>query len=327
MTIESIAIIGAGSIGGTVAFGLLSNEDRCSFKEILLVDMSKDITQAQVIDLSDAACGDVIVRGATFNEAGKCDLIILAANTAPVEKEPQSKWLVRNQRFIHGVTTSMAPIQPNAFMIVAVEPVDIFVDQLRKTTTLKSDRIMGVGHITICHRRFHRWFEEYQSGLQGSPYASDPWVIGTAKSPLVIWPKIKDSTMIDKKGKGSKLKKEIQPDEDEDLIITRMKELDELKNSWVGNAMFQSHLIREKKGDAWFGASTSVIQLAKTLLNPDSTHSLHMVVSSFNPHFNLCTSLPVIITNQGISSTIELSMTNSEKDTLISSSLDYFETL
>jgi malate/lactate dehydrogenase len=90
MKVESVAIIGAGSIGGTIAFGLLALND--PFKEILLVDMSKDIVQAQILDLSDAAsCGETIIRGATFKEAGKCDLIILAANTPSIEKEPHDK--------------------------------------------------------------------------------------------------------------------------------------------------------------------------------------------------------------------------------------------
>lgn len=89
MKVESVAIIGAGSIGGTIAFGLLAIGQ---LKEILLVDMSKDIVQAQILDLSDAAsCGETLIRGATFKEAGKCDLIILAANTPPIEKEAHDK--------------------------------------------------------------------------------------------------------------------------------------------------------------------------------------------------------------------------------------------
>ncbi|KAI8332435.1 hypothetical protein BC941DRAFT_516905 [Chlamydoabsidia padenii] len=270
MKIKSVAIIGAGSIGGTVAFGLLANNDRQQIKEILLVDMSKNITQAQVLDLIDASsCGKTIIRASTFKEAGKCDLIILTTNTPPIEKESQEKFLLRNQRFIRGVVTSMQPIQPDAFLIVAVEPVEIYVDQLARITSLRPERIMGVGHVTICHRRFRQWCNE----LELSGYATDPWVIGTTQAPKVIWPTFKD-----KSAKQS---------------------LDQLKSAWVGPAMFQSNLIIDKKGDAWFGPSASAIQLVNAISNPDD--AIETVVCTYHAQLDTCAFFPVVITHQGTS--------------------------
>ncbi|KAI8097390.1 uncharacterized protein BX664DRAFT_312240 [Halteromyces radiatus] len=296
MTIESITIIGAGSIGGTVAFGLLANEDRFHIKEILFVDMSTDITQAQVIDLSDGSLGETIIRGATFKEAGRSDLIILAANTPLIEEESKRKWLLRSQRFIDGIVASMLPIQLEAFIIVAVEPVEMFVNQLRKTTSLKSERIMGVGHTSICNRRFQKWFKQCEKGMNGNNF--NPWVIGTAKFPLIIWPQ----------AEGEK-QKEI---------------LEEIKRNWVGAIMFHSTLIKDKKGDAWFGTSASVIELVKILLGSDPNHTITTIVCTFHPSLDICTSFPVTINNQGITSVLEINLSDTEQNTLISTTSEYY---
>lgn len=197
----------------------------------------------------------------------------------------------------------MQPIQPNATLIVAVEPVDIFVDQLRRITSLPTERIMGTGHITICHHRFRRWFHEYQAGLKLSTTSmTEPWVIGNAQAPIVIWPELT-------KKDGKKKSVHDHP-------------LQQLKENWVGNIMFESKLIVEKKGDAWFGASGSVIQLVSALLNPDDAHALHTVVCTWHPQLEVCASFPVILNNQGIVSTIDIPMEDADKDSLISVAME-----
>jgi malate/lactate dehydrogenase len=199
----------------------------------------------------------------------------------------------------------MQPIQADATLIVAVEPVDIFVDQLRRITSLRPERIMGTGHITICHHRFRRWFHEYQAGLKlVSTTMTEPWVIGTAQAPIVIWPELtkKDGK---KKSGGA-----------------HDQSVHQLKENWVGNIMFESTLIVEKKGDAWFGASGSVMQLISALLNPDDAHALHTVVCTWHPQLEVCASFPVILNNQGIVSTIDIPLEDADKDSLISMALE-----
>ncbi|SAL96066.1 hypothetical protein [Absidia glauca] len=95
-----------------------------------------------------------------------------------------------------------------------------------------------------------------------------------------------------------------------------------LKENWVGNIMFESTLIVEKKGDAWFGASGSVMQLVGALLNPDDAHALHTVVCTWHPQLEVCASFPVILTNQGIVSTIDIPLEDADKDSLISMALE-----
>lgn len=74
-----IAIIGAGSVGSTIAYTLLTNPIA---SEILLVDPQEEIRDAQVQDLSDATYHgntSTLVRAGTHAEAGQCDVIVVTA--------------------------------------------------------------------------------------------------------------------------------------------------------------------------------------------------------------------------------------------------------
>src|SRR4051812_37297755 len=72
-----VAIIGAGSVGATIAYALLL---RRVSSEILLVDIAPEVVHGQVLDLADAAfLSSTQVRAGTFLEAGQCDIVVITA--------------------------------------------------------------------------------------------------------------------------------------------------------------------------------------------------------------------------------------------------------
>lgn len=86
---KRVAIVGAGSVGTSIAYGLLMRE---TVTEILLVDLSNDLLHAQVFDLSEAASGTTVtVRAGTFKEAGQADIIIITADVPKQENEPRAQ--------------------------------------------------------------------------------------------------------------------------------------------------------------------------------------------------------------------------------------------
>lgn len=75
----SIAILGAGDVGATVAYTLLQNPI-CS--EVILVDPKKELLEAQVRDLGDATYGGraaTRIRAGTHQEAGQADVVVITA--------------------------------------------------------------------------------------------------------------------------------------------------------------------------------------------------------------------------------------------------------
>jgi len=76
---SSIAIVGAGDVGATIAYSLVMNPVA---GDILMVDPKEDVRDAQVQDLSDATFHgntSTRVRAGTHKEAGQCDIIVFTA--------------------------------------------------------------------------------------------------------------------------------------------------------------------------------------------------------------------------------------------------------
>lgn len=75
----SIAVLGCGDVGATLAYTLLLNPI-CS--EIILVDPKKELLEAQVRDLSDATyrgASGIKVRAGTHKDAGQADIVVITA--------------------------------------------------------------------------------------------------------------------------------------------------------------------------------------------------------------------------------------------------------
>lgn len=201
----------------------------------------------------------------------------------------------KSDRLIEGIITSMQPIRPDAFIIIVAEPVDFFINKVRQLTNLKNEHIMGIGYVSIYHHRFTKWIDECYKGLKNAPppYITRPYVIGSVKSPVIIWPQLQD--------RG---------------------ELEELKKLWINTNMFQFNLIKEKKGDAWYGVSSLTIQLFKALFDPTNSITTNLVLSTYCCQLDMCTSLPMSVNNYGIYSFIDIGLTENEKRHLISTCMD-----
>jgi len=88
-----IAIIGAGSVGSTIAYTLLTNPVA---GEVLLVDPKEEVRDAQVQDLSDVTYHgntSALVRAGSHKEAGQCDIVVITAGAK--QKEGKASFIRR----------------------------------------------------------------------------------------------------------------------------------------------------------------------------------------------------------------------------------------
>ena len=86
----SIAIVGCGDVGATLAYTLLLT-GHCS--EVILVDPKTDLLTAQVRDLADATFRGntgTKVRAGTHKEAGQADIVVVTAGA----KQKVGKYLM-----------------------------------------------------------------------------------------------------------------------------------------------------------------------------------------------------------------------------------------
>ena len=83
----SIAIIGAGDVGASIAYALLLNPVA---HDVILVDLKEDLLDAQVRDLGDATYrgnSGVRVKKGDFTEAGQADIVVVTAGAKQKQGE------------------------------------------------------------------------------------------------------------------------------------------------------------------------------------------------------------------------------------------------
>ncbi|KAI8148720.1 lactate dehydrogenase B [Fennellomyces sp. T-0311] len=140
---SKIAIVGAGSVGATIAYAIML---RNFASEVLLVDVVPDIVRGQTLDLSDAnLVSTTKVRGATSQEAGQANIIVITAGAKQKEGESRTELIDRNYKILESVIGAMKPIREDAVVLLVSNPVDILTHIAHKLTGLPRNQVFGSG--------------------------------------------------------------------------------------------------------------------------------------------------------------------------------------
>ncbi|GAA5801973.1 hypothetical protein HPULCUR_007433 [Helicostylum pulchrum] len=266
-------------------------------KEILLVDMSSNIVQGQVLDLAEASEGtNIVLRAGTFKEAGQSSLVIITADVEPYEDEERNEWLTRSRRLFLGIMSSMSPIHDDILIVVASEPTDLYVHVLAEYfPRLSPKRVFGIG-TAMATFRFQTWLTQLTDTKIND--ITDAYCIGTQSDPIVVWSyaKVQNTSIA------------FIP-----LLVSQRSALDTV----VSNHRY--HLIRKRKGKAWYGVAATVVRLIKGFLNAQQDKVMTgafnqrtWVLSVYVPHLDAYMSWPVKLNRHGIEEIIELPLSSEE---------------
>ncbi|KAI9496005.1 lactate dehydrogenase A [Zychaea mexicana] len=295
-----VAIVGAGSLGSTVAYSLIL---RRAVAEILLVDISTDILQGQVLDLSQAALGTrTIVRTGTFKEAGQADVILLTADVVKRHDESPLQYTMRSRQLLNSITRALQPIQPRAIMIIGIDPVDILTRHLQTTLDLPVQRVFGAGCSAMNTARARHWVS--QMSQTGNDCKVNLYVMGTRQIPVIAW----QAASVDGQSANTIPDLAVHRQLLEQILITdRINE------------------IKEYKGGAWYGHSAFLTRLTESALSKEA--SIH-VLSVYVERFDACVSVPVVLTREGVEQEVPVPLSPEEHQLMevaVSQSLREYE--
>ena len=140
---HKIAIIGAGSVGSTIAYSLLL---RRIAGDIILVDIDTRVRHAQALDLSDGAfLSDTTIREGDHKEAGQSDIIIVSAGAKQRDGETRVDLIDRNYSILKSVIEGMKPIRQDAILLLVANPVDVLTYFAQKLSGLPRKQVLGSG--------------------------------------------------------------------------------------------------------------------------------------------------------------------------------------
>ena len=143
---SKITIIGAGSVGSTIAY-TLSSERLAS--EIVLIDINKTKVEGEVMDIIQGTCfrDPISVIAGDYEDAKGSDIVIITSGIARKPGQTRIELAQTNVDILKSITPQIVAAAPNALYIMVSNPVDIMTYVFTKISGLPEKQIIGSGTI------------------------------------------------------------------------------------------------------------------------------------------------------------------------------------
>ena len=141
---SKITIIGAGSVGSTIAYNL-SNNDIAS--EIVLIDINKEKVEGEVMDIVQGTSfrTPISIVAGDYEDAKDSDIVIITSGIARKPGQTRIELTQTNVNILKSITPQIVKEAPNALYIIVSNPVDIMTYVFTKISGLPENQIIGSG--------------------------------------------------------------------------------------------------------------------------------------------------------------------------------------
>ena len=207
---SKITIIGAGSVGSTIAYTLAHDEIA---SEIVLIDINKEKVEGEVMDIEQGTCfrSPVSLVAGDYADAKDSDIVIITSGIARKPGQTRIELTQTNVNILKSITPQIVKEAPDAKYIIVSNPVDIMTYVFTKISGLPENQIMGSGtildtarlryglseHFKVAQGNIHAyvfgehgdtsfipWTGAYISGLSTDEYYEEMKAHGKAVKPL-----------------------------------------------------------------------------------------------------------------------------------------------
>jgi L-lactate dehydrogenase len=143
---EKITVIGAGSVGATVANDLMIQGVA---SEIVLVDINKKKAIGEALDIYQGApfFSPAIVRPGDYADAEGSNIVVITCGVARKPGMTRLDLAQTNVNILKDVAAGVTPYAPNAIYIIVSNPVDVLTYVFHKISGIPAQQIIGSGTI------------------------------------------------------------------------------------------------------------------------------------------------------------------------------------
>jgi len=160
---RKITIIGAGSVGSTIAY-TLSNEKLAS--EIVLIDINKEKVAGEVMDIAQGTSfrDPITITAGEYEDATGSDIVIITSGIARKPGQTRIELTQTNVNILKSITPDIVKAAPDALYVIVSNPVDIMTYVFTKVSGLPENQIIGSGTILDTARLRCGLSEQYKVG-------------------------------------------------------------------------------------------------------------------------------------------------------------------
>ncbi len=143
---SKISVIGAGSVGATIANDLMVQGVA---SEIVLIDINERKAIGEALDIYQGApfCVPAVVRAGTYADAEGSDVVVITSGMPRKPGMTRLDLAQTNVNIIKQIAPEIVKAAPNAIYIIVSNPVDILTYVFCKVSGLPERQVIGSGTI------------------------------------------------------------------------------------------------------------------------------------------------------------------------------------
>ena len=302
---SKITIIGAGSVGSTIAYTLAHDEIA---SEIVLIDINKEKVEGEVMDIEQGTCfrSPVSLVAGDYADAKDSDIVIITSGIARKPGQTRIELTQTNVNILKSITPQIVKESPDAKYIIVSNPVDIMTYVFTKISGLPENQIMGSGTI-LDTARLRYGLSEHFKVAQGNIHA---YVFGEhGDTSFIPWTGAYISGL--------------STDEYYEEMKAHGKDVKPLdKEAMLEYVQKSGGKVIAKKGATFYAVSATVCQLVGLILA--ASDSLATVSSMLHGEYGIedvCLSTLTLVGPNGIQGKVQMRM-NKEEVALLKKSAD-----
>lgn len=302
---RKITIIGAGSVGATIAY-TLSQDDIAS--EIVMIDVKKDKAEGEVMDIIQGTCfrDPIAITAGDYEDAKDSDIVIITSGVARKPGQSRLELTQTNVNILKDITPQIAAAAPNAKYIIVSNPVDIMTYVFTKISGIPENQIIGSGTM-LDTARLRCGIAEHFNVAQKNVHA---YVFGEhGDTSFIPWSKACISAVpMEEYVKTMKNSGVIVEPVDKEVMIEYVQK--------------SGGKIIANKGATFYAVSAAVCKLCSTLLA--STDSMATVSTMMHGEYGIddvCLSTLALVGPNGCQGKVEVNLTD-EEEALLKKSAD-----
>lgn len=290
---RKVVLVGAGFVGMSMAYSLLNQG---GVEELVLIDVNKDKTIGEEMDLSDGlpyAPHRMKIKAGDYSECKDANIVVITAGLAQKPGQTRLELAVVNAKIMKEITQNIMANGFSGVFIVASNPVDLMSYVVAEVSGMPKSRVIGSGTV-LDTARLRYLIAEY---LQVSSKNVHAYILGEhGDSSLVPW----DHCYV-----GCKKMIDIMKDNNHPM--------DDLKK--IHDGVWQAaYKIIEKKKATYYGIGMALNRLVHAVLNDENAI---LTVSTYqNNEYGqegMYIGVPAIINKDGVKEILQLKLNDEDQ--------------
>ena len=285
---NKVVIIGCGNVGMSYAYALLNQ--KTSVNELVLIDLNKDRTQGEVMDLNHClafAPSKIDIKVGEYSDCSDASIVVIAAGANQNPGETRMDLINKNSKIFKSIVASVMESGFDGIFLVATNPLDVMTYLTWKYSGLPTNKVIGSGTSLDTARLRYMISDK----IKINPKNVHAYVIGEhGDSEFVPWSNA---------SVGLQNIKDFLNDEELDTIYCDVRDA--------------AYTIINKKGATYYGIGMCLVRITNAILNDENTI---ITVSSYDKDNDIYMGMPTVVNRSGSDSRVYVKLTGGETEKL-----------